>query len=132
LSTNENSQEEASPNGREMLINNSFPDEAIIGPSNHALLPQPESKEQLADLLTHLKADIAQNGILQQQSPYAGKTKHPGLLYFNAGEWCQFANMHFRHHWKQKERIDQFLKLKGYTNSMQISRVNKDTVTEKD
>ena len=27
-----------------------------------------------------------------------GKTKHPGLNYFTAKEWLQFAEMHLRHH----------------------------------
>ena len=40
-----------------------------------------------------------------------GKTKHPGLNYFNANEWLQFAEMHLRHHLKQEKRIEEFLKL---------------------
>jgi hypothetical protein len=38
-----------------------------------------------------------------------GKTRHPGLLYFSAPEWLQFAEMHLRHHFLQKQRIDAFL-----------------------
>ena len=38
-----------------------------------------------------------------------GKTKHPGFNYFNAIEWLQFAEMHLRHHLKQKERIEKNL-----------------------
>ena len=38
-----------------------------------------------------------------------GKTRHPGLLYFNAVEWLQFAEMHLRHHFRQKKRIDEQL-----------------------
>jgi hypothetical protein len=41
---------------------------------------------------------------------FKGKTKHPGLNYFTAKEWLQFAGMHLRHHLKQKKRIDDFLK----------------------
>jgi hypothetical protein len=48
------------------------------------------------------------------QSPYKGKTKHPGLHYFNADEWLQFADMHFRHHVKQKKKIDDFLRISGH------------------
>jgi hypothetical protein len=43
------------------------------------------------------------------ESPFGGKTKHPGLGYFSAHEWLQFADMHFRHHLRQKKRIDDFL-----------------------
>jgi len=42
-------------------------------------------------------------------SDFKGKTKHPGLLYFNAGEWLQFATIHLRHHLRQKKRIDTLL-----------------------
>jgi hypothetical protein len=28
------------------------------------------------------------------------------LLFFNAPEWLQFAEMHMRHHFRQKMRID--------------------------
>jgi hypothetical protein len=47
---------------------------------------------------------------LISESQFNGKTKHPGLGYFSAKEWLQFANMHFRHHLRQKKRIDVFLK----------------------
>jgi len=39
-----------------------------------------------------------------------GKSKHPGLGYFSAEEWLQFAEMHFRHHLTQKKLIDNYLK----------------------
>jgi hypothetical protein len=47
------------------------------------------------------------------KSPFHGKTKHPGLGFFNANEWLQFAEMHLRHHLKQKERIEEFLKIRN-------------------
>ncbi|HEV9036934.1 MAG TPA: hypothetical protein VGQ51_09945 [Puia sp.] len=40
------------------------------------------------------------------QGPATGKTRHPGLHYFNSLEWLQFAEMHMRHHFRQKKRID--------------------------
>jgi hypothetical protein len=43
-----------------------------------------------------------------------GKTKYPGLNYFTAKEWLQFAGIHLRHHLKQKKRIDDFLKNNSY------------------
>ena len=49
--------------------------------------------------------------ILMTARKYKGKTKHPGLGYFSAEEWLQFAEMHFRHHLRQKKRIDEFLKM---------------------
>ena len=41
---------------------------------------------------------------------FNGKAKHPGLNYLNASEWLQFADMHMRHHLRQKKRIDDFLR----------------------
>jgi hypothetical protein len=38
------------------------------------------------------------------------ETQHPGLYHFSANEWYQFAEMHFRHHVRQKKRIDDYLK----------------------
>jgi hypothetical protein len=35
-----------------------------------------------------------------------GKTRHPGLLFFSALEWLRFTEMHMRHHFRQKKRID--------------------------
>lgn len=61
--------------------------------------------------LTNLKDEINKVEILISKSSFKGKTKHPGLGYFNASEWLRFAEMHFRHHLKQKKRIDDFLKI---------------------
>jgi hypothetical protein len=62
------------------------------------------------DYLIKLKTEITTIGILISTSQFRGKTKHPGLNYFNANEWFQFAEMHFRHHLRQKKRIEEFLK----------------------
>jgi len=37
------------------------------------------------------------------------KTAHPAFGFLNAREWFQLIEMHFRHHLRQKERIDRFL-----------------------
>jgi hypothetical protein len=39
-----------------------------------------------------------------------GKTKHPALGYLAAKEWYKLIVIHFRHHLRQKKRIDLFLK----------------------
>ena len=110
-STNDNAIEEASPAAKKMFLNNDFPDEIMEGPPSNEDTPQPESKEQLMNCLMNLKDEIKNIGILISESPFKGKTKHPGLNYFNAIEWFRFAEMHFRHHLRQKQRIDEFLKL---------------------
>lgn len=110
--TNDNVIEEASPVAKKMFLNNDFPDEVIEGAPSNSGIPQPDNKEQLMVCLMNLKDEITVVEISISKSPYNGKTKHPGLNYFNANEWLQFAEMHFRHHLRQKKRIDNFLKMK--------------------
>ncbi len=119
LSSTNHATEEASPAARAMFQNNNFPDAVLEGPPSNAHTPQPENKEQLTQGLIALKTEIAELGILLSKSQSTGKTKHPGLHYFNALEWLQFAEMHFRHHLRQKQRIDDFLKFKPLTATLQ-------------
>ncbi len=109
--TNENSNEEATNKGKMMLLKNALPDEIIEGPASNALVPQAESKAQLLNSLEDLQNQCNEVNLMILKSSFHGKTRHPGLGYFNAAEWLQFAEMHFRHHLKQKERIDEFLKI---------------------
>ena len=37
------------------------------------------------------------------------KTKNPGFGFLNASEWYRLAEMHFRHHIKQKDRLESFI-----------------------
>jgi hypothetical protein len=101
-----------SADARWMFQQNGFPDERIEGPATNTNIPQPDSKEQLVELFSALVNNVQDAELLISKSPYRGKTKHPGLNYFNAAEWLQFARMHFQHHWRQKRRIDDFLKAK--------------------
>jgi hypothetical protein len=111
LSTNDHESDEASPVAIKMFLNNEFPDEILEGPPSNASTPQPETKEHLRSCLTFLRKEMNDVGLLISKSPFKGKTKHPGLNYFSAGEWLQFAEMHLRHHLRQKKRIDGFLKI---------------------
>jgi len=109
-SSDDQAHEEMSPEAKIMFQNNAFPDEVMKGPPSNAATPQPTSKEKLLSDLLKLKEEMNQVTRLISSSSCKGKTKHPGLNYFNANEWLQFAQMHFCHHEKQKERIDVFLK----------------------
>lgn len=113
VSSNNHINEEASPNAKTMFLHNDFPDEALEGAPSNANIPQPDTKEQLIKALLQVKAEMNEVSVRIFESPFHGKTKHPGLGYFSAIEWLQFAEMHFRHHLRQKTRIDDFLK-KGY------------------
>lgn len=111
LSSNKNNTEEASRAAKTMFLNNGFPDKIIEGAPSNLYTPQPGSKEQLRSCLMTLKDDFNKLAILVSKSLFEGKTRHPGLGYFNANEWLQFCEMHFRHHLRQKKRIDAFLKI---------------------
>jgi DinB superfamily len=107
--TNDHADEEMSANAKEMFRNNAFPDEKIEGSPSNAFIPQPKSKEKLMIALLHLKKELNDAAVLISATPVKGKSKHPGLNYFSAEEWLQFADMHFRHHLRQKKRLDDFL-----------------------
>jgi hypothetical protein len=111
ISTNDNAMEEASTFAKAIFLNNDFPDEQIEGAPSNAAIPQPGSREELLNGLMALKHEMNEAAVLISKSSFKGKTKHPGLNYFNAAEWLQFAEMHFRHHLRQKKRIDDFLKI---------------------
>jgi hypothetical protein len=111
---NANENETMLPFAQTMFLNNSFPDERLSNPAN-INMPQPQSKETLLQLFINLKNDMNAAAIQIENSKSKGKTKHPGFNYFNANEWLQFAEMHLRHHLKQKKRIDEFLKLNQST-----------------
>jgi hypothetical protein len=106
ISNNDHQQESASPEAQVMFRNNAFPDARIAGDPANAFLPQPHSKEELKDGLLQVKTLLEHAAKQIAASTYHGKTRHPGLLYFSAEEWLQFANMHFRHHERQRRRIE--------------------------
>ena len=109
LSANENTDGEAAPNANTMFLNNDFPDEILEGAPTNSCMAQPESKNQLRNDLLNIKSEMNELWIQIAENPSTGKTQHPGLGYFSAREWFQFADMHFRHHQRQKKRIDSFL-----------------------
>jgi len=112
VSNNENTDKTMLPFAQTMFLCNSFPDERLTNPAN-VNMPQPASKEALLQLFINLKKDMNDAAMQIAISKSTGKTKHPGLHYFNANEWLQFSEMHLRHHLKQKERIEILLKLKA-------------------
>jgi hypothetical protein len=104
-----NMNEEAFPAAKTMFLKNDFPDLRLEGPPSNASTVQPASKEQILTGLMNLKEDLHKAETLVATSTGKGKTRHFGLNYFSAEEWLQFAEMHMRHHLRQKKRIDEFL-----------------------
>jgi DinB superfamily len=113
ISNNENAAEEMSPAAGQIFANNDLPDILIEGPPSNKNILQPQSKELLLQKLLAIKDEMNGLAALIQASHFTGKTKHPGLHYFNAAEWLQFATIHLRHHLRQKQRIDDFLKMQS-------------------
>jgi hypothetical protein len=107
LAATENVDQEMHADAKRMFASNGFPDIQIQGPATNTFIPQPESKEELRQGLIVIQEAV--NGLFGKASHSSGKTRHPGLLYFSAGEWLQFAEMHLRHHLRQKARIDEVL-----------------------
>lgn len=107
--TADNSDQSMHQDAQPMFARNSFPARILEGPDNDSNIPQPNSKEEITARLTLIQDDINSETVASALARSTGKTRHPGLLYFSAQEWLQFAEMHLRHHFLQKERIDAFL-----------------------
>lgn len=104
-----NSNKDMTTEGKEMFRNNSFPDERLQGAPSNSRIPQPASKEGLIEEFMDLRREMNNAAVLMKETVFNGKAKHPGLAYLSASEWLQFADMHMRHHLRQKKRIDDFL-----------------------
>ena len=118
LRYNENALEQMDDRGKVMFANNSFPDRRIKGdPFISEKVPQPQSKSQLQKDMLQLKHEMNEIGSKVISSETVGKTAHPGHGYFSAGEWLQYAEMHMRHHLKQKGRLEEELKLNHSSNT---------------
>lgn len=110
ISSNRYANKEMTAEGQAMFRNNSFPDERLTGPPSNDRIPQPGDKQILTSQFIQLKQDMNDRASIMEKSKFRGKSKHPGLDYFTAAEWIQFADMHMRHHLKQKKRIEEYLK----------------------
>jgi hypothetical protein len=133
LSSEQNKDVEMSEEAKVMFARGSFPDKQIQGPFTGKFIRQPESVEALRTAFIRMKDEARALGLEPSGAGLAieppgtspaieppgtspsiepsgvGKAKHPGLGYFNAQEWMQFAEMHMRHHFHQKRRIDEAL-----------------------
>ena len=103
-----------SKTGKMMFARNEFPDEKIKGDpvvSENILLPASKLQFQEKMKAVKLQMNVVWNKTTSRK--HIDKTKHPGYGYFNAQDWLQYAEMHLRHHFRQKRRIDDFLKIKN-------------------
>jgi hypothetical protein len=109
LLTSDHAEEQMHENAKTMFRNNEFPDAALANPNNIPDDRQPKSKEELAQALIRIKEEVNELCRIYDLSSAKGKTLHPGLRWFTAAEWLRFADMHMRHHFRQKKRIDAML-----------------------
>jgi len=90
-------------------ILNGFPPIKIKVPASETYTPkQPKNKQELEYGFQKLKQEM-NNTFENLKKDRKGKTAHPGFSYLNASEWYRLIPMHFKHHLRQKENIDNFL-----------------------
>lgn len=92
------------------LLGGMLPVRIKVPPSPQYTPPQPESIEQVRNMIPALREQMAATAGLISQPHGKGKIAHPAFGFLNALEWFSLIGMHFRHHLRQKKRIDAFLR----------------------
>jgi hypothetical protein len=96
--------------GRIVFLLGSFPPAKVhIPPSPQYTPKQPQSRAEMREGLLKL---IEEMRTLAPQIDHASpvqKWRHPALGMLNAMEWYRLIEMHFRHHLRQKARLDKLL-----------------------
>ena len=88
-----------------------FPPVRIKVPPSPSYTPrQPEGRTTIKSDMHLLRQKLYNLSCEIDRASHFGKTLHPALGYLGAEEWYQLIIMHFRHHLRQKKRIDLFLK----------------------
>ncbi|MCJ8012911.1 DinB family protein [Paenibacillus sp. KQZ6P-2] len=101
---------EKTEGGKSAFSNQAFPPVRVQVPPSPAYTPsQPGSKEQIREGLLNVLAEMKRIDPLVQTAPAQNKLVHPGFGALNAGEWFMLVEMHYRHHLRQKERLEGFL-----------------------
>ncbi|CAM5797768.1 DinB family protein [Brevibacillus borstelensis] len=96
--------------GQAVFAQGSLPPVRIRVPASPEYTPpQPESKEQLAEGLRQVFSKMRElEPVLADISPVF-TAPHPAFGHLNATEWFAIVEMHYRHHLRQKERLDALL-----------------------
>jgi hypothetical protein len=114
LINDENQREKKTFLGKLIFLLHAFPPVRIKVPPSPTYTPkQPENKERIKAGLRLLKKKLQDLSGEMEHAVHSGKTKHRALGYLDAKEWYRLIVMHFRHHMRQKKRIDLFLKGKS-------------------
>ncbi len=80
-----------------------------ISPEENIEPSQPVDIQFIKNRLNEVKEQFFYLALAIDSSKIKGKINHPGMGYLHAKEWLVFIEMHIRHHWKDKQKIDSFL-----------------------
>jgi hypothetical protein len=96
--------------GNAVFTSGSFPPIAIKVPASKEYTPQqPESKEQLTEGMKMVIGKMRELEPLLDSIPASRTSPHPRFGALNAKEWFAMTEMHYRHHFLQKKRLEAFL-----------------------
>lgn len=105
--------EDKSDAWKAVMNNGSFPPISIQVPPSKEYTPlQPESKEQLSEGLRLVLQKMREMEPLLEPIPTNHTRPHPRFGALNAKEWFYLTEMHYRHHFLQKKRLEEFLEVK--------------------
>jgi hypothetical protein len=98
--------------GRIIYFTGSIPPIKVkVPPSTEYTPPQPKDIASVRASLIALRPKMADMAaVLTNKQGKTGKTAHPAFGFLDAFEWFQMVEIHFRHHLRQKVRLDKFLK----------------------
>ncbi|HEY0899793.1 MAG TPA: hypothetical protein VGD90_10690 [Sphingobacteriaceae bacterium] len=110
LNDKDHTQIETSEAAKTLFERGAFEDKMIQGdPLISERVRQPTSIEELTNDFVQLKNEAERIWNQIRHAKAYGKSEHPGMGFLNCFEWFEYAEMHMRHHLKQKARIDGFL-----------------------
>lgn len=83
-----------------------------VPPSPEYTPKQPTNTEEVKQKLQEVLISVGNVRKKVNSAALNIKTAHPGFGFLNAREWYQLIEMHYRHHLRQKKRLDIFLRLR--------------------
>jgi len=99
--------------GKAVMALGCFPPIAVHVPPSEAYTPQqPLSKEQISEGLQQVVQKMQEIEPLLDAIPTNHTVPHPRFGGLNAKEWFALIEMHYRHHFLQKKRLEEFLEIK--------------------
>ncbi|HVT05306.1 MAG TPA: DinB family protein [Thermoanaerobaculia bacterium] len=82
-------------------------------PSPDYVPKQPANREAIRVSLDAMETRLLELVDRVEGAPTDRRARHPLLGMLNAAEWLQFAQMHLRHHLRQRRRLERILDAKA-------------------